>query len=74
MESIGDLTNNAFERPISKQATLEGQISDEQRKIASLVSAVSVRKRIFRAHKPLSVGMERQSIRRGLTWLLGAGG
>jgi multidrug efflux system membrane fusion protein len=32
----------ALERAISEQATLEGQISDEQRKIASLVSAVSV--------------------------------
>jgi membrane fusion protein, multidrug efflux system len=31
-----------LERAISEQATLEGQISDEQRKIASLVSAVSV--------------------------------
>jgi len=34
----------ALERAISEQATLEGQISDEQRKIASLVSAVSVAK------------------------------
>jgi membrane fusion protein, multidrug efflux system len=32
----------ALERAISDQATLEGQISDEQRKIAALVSAVSV--------------------------------
>jgi membrane fusion protein, multidrug efflux system len=32
----------ALERAISEQATLEGQISDEQRRIASLVSAVSV--------------------------------
>ena len=32
----------AFENAISEQATLEGQISDEQRRIAALVSAVSV--------------------------------
>lgn len=32
----------AFENSLSEQATLEGQISDEQRKIAALVSAVSV--------------------------------
>ena len=32
----------ALERAISEQATLEGQISDESRKIAALVSAVSV--------------------------------
>jgi multidrug efflux system membrane fusion protein len=32
----------ALERAISEQATLEGQISDEGRKIAALVSAVSV--------------------------------
>jgi multidrug efflux system membrane fusion protein len=32
----------ALEKAISDQATLEGQISDEQRKIAALVSAVSV--------------------------------
>jgi multidrug efflux system membrane fusion protein len=32
----------ALERAISDQATLEGQISDERRKIAALVSAVSV--------------------------------
>lgn len=31
----------ALERTISEQATLEGQISDERRKIAALVSAVS---------------------------------
>src|SRR5215510_13968936 len=32
----------ALERAISDQAALEGQISDERRKIAALVSAVSV--------------------------------
>src|ERR1700675_4581145 len=32
----------ALERTISDQATLEGQISDERRKIAALVSGVSV--------------------------------
>ena len=32
----------ALERAISEQGTLEGQISDERRKIAALVSAVSV--------------------------------
>ena len=32
----------ALETPLSEQTTLEGQISDEQRKIAALVSAVSV--------------------------------
>jgi len=32
----------ALERAVSEQATLEGQISDERRRIASLVSAVSV--------------------------------
>src|SRR5712671_5387348 len=32
----------ALERAISERATLEGQISDERRKIAALVSAVSV--------------------------------
>src|SRR5215470_9894721 len=32
----------ALERAISEQATLEGQISDEQRRISALVSAVSV--------------------------------
>src|SRR5215471_8256591 len=32
----------ALERAISEQAALEGQISDERRKIAALVSAVSV--------------------------------
>jgi membrane fusion protein, multidrug efflux system len=32
----------AFERAISDQAALEGQISDERRRIAALVSAVSV--------------------------------
>src|SRR5262249_52743178 len=32
----------ALEKAISEQATLEGQISDERRKIAALVSAVSV--------------------------------
>src|SRR5580698_4802018 len=32
----------ALERAISDQATLEGQISDERRRIAALVSAVSV--------------------------------
>lgn len=34
----------ALERAISDQATLEGQIADEQRRIAALVSAVSVAK------------------------------
>jgi membrane fusion protein, multidrug efflux system len=34
----------ALERAISEQATLEGQISDERRRIAALVSAVSVSK------------------------------
>ncbi len=32
----------ALARAISEQATLEGQISDERRRIAALVSAVSV--------------------------------
>src|SRR5215831_7557748 len=32
----------ALQRAISEQATLEGQISDERRRIAALVSAVSV--------------------------------
>src|ERR1700758_4446245 len=32
----------ALERAVSEQATLEGQISDERRRIAALVSAVSV--------------------------------
>jgi len=32
----------ALERAISEQATLEGQISDERRRVAALVSAVSV--------------------------------
>src|SRR5216684_3679048 len=32
----------ALENALSEQAALEGQIGDEQRKIASLVSAVSV--------------------------------
>jgi len=32
----------ALERSLSEQATLEGQISDERRRIAALVSAVSV--------------------------------
>src|ERR1700747_1320089 len=32
----------ALEKAVSEQATLEGQIEDEQRKIAALVSAVSV--------------------------------
>jgi membrane fusion protein, multidrug efflux system len=32
----------AFENAVSEQATLEGQIADEKRKIAALVSAVSV--------------------------------
>src|SRR5882762_5878932 len=32
----------ALERALSEQATLEGQISDERRRIAALVSAVSV--------------------------------
>ena len=32
----------ALERAVSEQATLEGQITDEQRRIAALVSAVSV--------------------------------
>src|ERR1700758_4505483 len=32
----------AFERAVSDQATLEGQISDEQRRINALVSAVDV--------------------------------
>ena len=32
----------ALERAVSEQATLEGQIADEQRRIAALVSAVSV--------------------------------
>ncbi|HTA42878.1 MAG TPA: HlyD family efflux transporter periplasmic adaptor subunit [Bryobacteraceae bacterium] len=32
----------ALERAISEQATLEGQVADERRKIAALVSAVSV--------------------------------
>jgi membrane fusion protein, multidrug efflux system len=32
----------AFERALSEQAALEGQITDEQRRIAALVSAVSV--------------------------------
>lgn len=35
----------ALERAISEQATLEGQISDERRRIAALVSAVSVVRR-----------------------------
>lgn len=34
----------ALERAVSEQATLEGQISDERRRIAALVSAVSVSK------------------------------
>src|ERR1700747_1934113 len=34
----------ALERAISEQAALEGQISDERRRIAALVSAVSVSK------------------------------
>src|SRR6185295_300030 len=32
----------ALERALSEQATLEGQVSDERRRIAALVSAVSV--------------------------------
>src|SRR6266481_7677020 len=32
----------ALEKTISEQATLEGQVSDERRRIAALVSAVSV--------------------------------
>src|SRR6201981_4073484 len=32
----------ALEKAISEQATLEGQVSDERRRIAALVSAVSV--------------------------------
>ena len=32
----------ALEKAISEQATLEGQIADDRRKIAALVSAVSV--------------------------------
>jgi multidrug efflux system membrane fusion protein len=50
----GDLLYEIDERPyqyaletaVSEQAALEGQIGDEKRRIAALVSAVSVRKRI----------------------------
>src|ERR1700684_1587673 len=42
----------ALERAISEQATLEGQISDERRRIAALVSAVCFSQGIFTARKP----------------------
>src|ERR1700745_4261038 len=42
----------ALETAISQQAALEGQIADQQRKIAALVSGVSVAQAISIARKP----------------------
>jgi multidrug efflux system membrane fusion protein len=57
----------ALERTISEQATLEGQIGDERRRIAALVSAVSVAQATSRRWKPTWPGGLRRSIRHGPT-------
>jgi len=72
----GDLLYEIDERPyqyvlesaISEQATLEGQISDEQRKIAALVSAVSVAQANIHSMEANVVNAERGVDRARAEW------
>lgn len=58
----------ALERAISEQATLEGQISDESRRIAALVSAVSVSKANINSAEADVAGSERAVNRQRAEW------
>ena len=58
----------AVENAISEQATLEGQISDEKRKIAALVSAVSVAQAKIHSSEAEVVNAERGVDRARAEW------
>src|ERR1700757_694873 len=58
----------ALENAISEQATLEGQISDEKRKIAALVSAVSVAQANIHSSEADVVNAERGVDRARAEW------
>jgi membrane fusion protein, multidrug efflux system len=58
----------ALERAISEQAALEGQISDERRKIAALVSAVSVSQANFHSAQADVASAERAVSRQRAEW------
>lgn len=58
----------ALEKAISEQATLEGQISDERRRIAALVSAVSVSKANITSAEADVDGSERAVNRQRAEW------
>jgi membrane fusion protein, multidrug efflux system len=58
----------ALERAISEQATLEGQISDERRRIAALVSAVSVSKANINSAEADLASSERAVNRQRAEW------
>jgi membrane fusion protein, multidrug efflux system len=58
----------ALERAISEQATLEGQISDERRRIAALVSAVSVSKANINSAEADVASSERAVNRQRAEW------
>lgn len=58
----------ALERAVSEQASLEGQISDERRKIAALVSAVSVSKANINSAEADVASSERAVNRQRAEW------
>ena len=58
----------ALERAISEQAALEGQVSDERRKIAALVSAVSVSQANIHSAEADVVSSERAVDRERAEW------
>ena len=58
----------ALENAISEQAALEGQISDEQRKIAALVSAVSVANANIQSKEANVINAERGVSRARAEW------
>ena len=58
----------ALENALSEQSTLEGQISDEQRKIAALVSAVSVAEANIHSSEAGVVSAERGVNRARAEW------
>lgn len=58
----------ALENALSEEATLEGQISDEQRKIAALVSAVSVAQANIHSAEAEVLEAERGVVRARAEW------
>src|SRR5579864_2091391 len=58
----------ALESAVSEQAALEGQISDEQRKIAALVSAVSVAQANIHSSEATVANAERGVARARAEW------